>query len=82
MDAEHYNANHHFNCDSKCVAYLLTCRVCKKRYVGQTTDSRLGRFRWNNYKARQKKALSNISHTQRYLQSHFLQENHSGLIIQ
>ena len=60
------------------MVYLLTCRVCKKQYVGQTTDK--FRFRWNNYKACQKKALSNISHTQRYFHSHFLQENHNGLI--
>ena len=32
------------------------------------------------YKACQKKALPNINHTQRYLHSHFLQENHNGLI--
>ena len=58
--------------------YLLTCRVCKKQYVGQTTD-KFG-IRWNNYKACKKKALSNISHTQRYFHSHFLQESHNGLI--
>ena len=60
------------------MVYLLTCRVCKKQYVGETTDK--FRFRWNNYKACQKTALSNRSHTQSYLHSHFLQENHDGLI--
>ena len=38
VDGKHYNGNHHFNCDSKGVVYLLTCKVCKKQNVGQTTD--------------------------------------------
>ena len=59
VDGKHYNENHYFNCDSKGVVYLLTCKVCKKQYVGQTTDK--FRFRWNNYKACQRKALSDRS---------------------
>ena len=30
VDGGQYNVNHHFNCDSKCMVYLLTCRVCTK----------------------------------------------------
>ena len=45
---ESFKINHKFNCDDKCLIYLLTCNQCRKQYVGQTVDS--FRFRWNNYK--------------------------------
>ena len=60
------------------MVYLLTCKVCKKQYVGQTTDK--FRLRWNNYKTCQKKAMSNRAHTQAFFHSHFLSEKHHGLI--
>ena len=41
--------NHKFNCNGKCLVYLLTCNCCKKQYMGQTVDE--FRFRWNNYKS-------------------------------
>ena len=44
-----YIINHKFNCNEKCLVYLLTCNCCKKHYVGQTVDE--FRFRWNNYKS-------------------------------
>ena len=31
-----YKMNQQFNCNSKCLVYLLTCMVCLKQYVGQT----------------------------------------------
>ena len=77
-DGKQYKVNHHLNCDSKCVVYLLTCKVCKKQYVGQTTDK--FRFRWNNYKSCQRKAMSNKAHTQAFFHSHFLGEKHNGLM--
>ena len=40
--------NHHFHCNSKCLVYLLSCKVCGKQYVGSTTDK--FRFQWNSYK--------------------------------
>jgi hypothetical protein len=72
-DGKQYKVNHNLNCDSKCVVYLLTCKVCKKQYVGQTTDK--FRFRLNNYKSCQRKAMSNNAHTQAFFHSHFLGEN-------
>ena len=50
-----YKINHHFNCDSKCIVYLLSCKVGGLQYVGSTVH----RFslRWNNYKCSQKVAL-------------------------
>ena len=52
--------------------------MCKKQYVGQTTDK--FRLRWNNYKSCQKKAKSNRAHTQILFHSHFLGEKHNGLV--
>ena len=70
--------NHHLDCDSKCVVYLLTCKVRKKQYVGQTTDK--FRFRWNNYKSCQRTAMSNKAHTQAFFHWHFLGEKHNALM--
>ena len=33
-----YIINHKFNCNGKCLVYLLTCNCCKKQYVRQTVD--------------------------------------------
>ena len=30
--------NHKFNCNHKCLVYLLTCNCCKKQYVGQAVN--------------------------------------------
>ena len=40
---ETYKINHNFDCNNKCLIYLLTCKKCSKQYVDF-------RFRWNNYK--------------------------------
>ena len=45
--------NHKFDCNSKCLIYLLTCKQCSEQYVGQTIDD--FRFRWNNYKDNNRK---------------------------
>ena len=34
-----FKTNHKFNCDDRCLIYLLTCNQCRKQYVGQTVDS-------------------------------------------
>ena len=31
-----YKINHNFDCDENCLVYLLTCKHCGIRYVGQT----------------------------------------------
>ena len=36
---ETYKINHYFNCDSKYLVYLITCRTCKLQYPGQTCDA-------------------------------------------
>ena len=44
VTGEAFQINHELNCDDKCFIYLLKCKVCKKQYVGETTDG----FRRNN----------------------------------
>ena len=39
-----------FNCNSKFVVYLLTCKTCEKQYVGSTITK--FRERYNNYKSK------------------------------
>ena len=33
-----YKINHHFHCDSKCIVYFLSCKVCGLKYVESTVD--------------------------------------------
>ena len=44
-----YNINFSFNCNSRNVVYLLTCKICEKRYVGCTITKFRSRF--NQYKS-------------------------------
>ena len=34
VTGEVFKMNFHFDCNSVCVVYLLTCRICKKKYTG------------------------------------------------
>ena len=34
-----YKINHKFDCNEKCLVYLLKCNKCLKQYVGQTVDT-------------------------------------------
>ena len=42
-----FQINHERNCNNKCLTYLLKCKVCRKQYVGETTDAFW--LSWNNY---------------------------------
>ena len=66
---EVFTINHRLNCDDNCLVYLLSCKVCGLQYVGQTSDR--FRFRWNNYKACQRKAVKGEEHPQMKLHQHF-----------
>ena len=44
-----HKIDHCFNCNEKCLFYLLTCKVCLKQYVGQIVDK--FRLKWNNIRA-------------------------------
>ena len=50
-----YKMNHHLSCNDKHLIYLLSCKVYGLQYIGSTTDKL--RFRWNNYKENDRKAL-------------------------
>ena len=43
-----YKINHKLTCDDNCLIWFLSCKCCRKQYVGETTDS--FRYRWNNNK--------------------------------
>ena len=73
-----YKINHKFNCNSKCVVYLLRCKVCNKQYVGQTSDK--FRKRWNNYVTCQRNASNGGSPPQLSFHLHFLGPDHNGLV--
>ena len=75
---ETFKINHHFNCNSKCLIYLFSCKVCEKQYVGSTTDK--FRYQWKNYKNYQRKADRGEDHMQKYLHNYFLNEDHDGLL--
>ena len=49
-----YKINHHFNCNDKCLIYLLSCKICGLQFVGSTTNR--FRLRWNNYNDNDRKA--------------------------
>ena len=44
-----YKINHSFDCNDKCLIYLLSCKTCCKQYIGNTIVH--FRTRWNNYKS-------------------------------
>ena len=78
VTGESYKINHQLNCDNKCLIYLLTCGVCKKQYVGQTTDK--FRMRWNNYKSNSKKFNKNERCFQEHIFRHFQEKGHTGFL--
>ena len=55
VTGETFQINHEFNCDDKCLIYLLKCKVCNKQYVGETVDA--FHQRWKNYKDNDRKRV-------------------------
>ena len=45
-DGTTYKRNHKFDCNKKCLIYLITCKKYFKQYVGQAVGT--FRSRWNN----------------------------------
>ena len=74
VTGEKFKIDHKFNCDDRCLIYLLTCNQCRKQYVGQTLDS--FRFRWNNYKCNYHKHVKGESVKQKHLYDHFMLGDH------
>ena len=73
-----YKINHSFDCNDKCLIYLLTCKTCLKQYVGSTTDC--FRYRWNNYKCNDRKYARGEACFQEHLFEHFNSEGHNGFL--
>ena len=74
VDKKEYVINHSFNCNDKCIIYLLTCNKCKMQYVGKTVDD--FRLRLNNYKVNNRKSLRKESYMQQHLFEHFSSKGH------
>ena len=74
VDKKNYVLNHSFNCNDKCIIYLLTCNKCKMQYVGKTVDD--FRLRLNNYKVNNRKSLRKESYMQQHLFEHFSRKGH------
>ena len=49
VTGETYIINHRFDCNKKCLVYLLNCNKSKMQYLGQSIDQNWSR--WNNYKS-------------------------------
>ena len=73
-----YKINHEFNCNESSLIYLLTCKICRKQYVGETFN--IFRNRWNNYKSNDKKYLAGEPCMQEHIFQHFNSEGHTGFL--
>ena len=73
-----YIRNHRFDCNERCLLYLLTCNKCKMQYVGQTID--LFRSRWNNYKSDSRKHGQGAKCMQQHFFNHFWTSGHCGFL--
>ena len=67
-----YHINHAFNCDSKGVVYLITCKYCNLQYVGNTVTQ----FRSSSL-LRFGKGQRGICGQGLY--AHFFEQGHGGL---
>ena len=65
VTGETFKINHCFNCDSKCLLYLITCRPCKLQSTGQTFQ--VFQKRWNNYSCCARKSERGEECNQKYL---------------
>ena len=75
---ETYKINHQFDCNEKCLVYLLTCKNCLKQCVGQTIDT--FRHCCNNYKSNDTEFLRSEPCMQEHLFRHFSSSGHNGFL--
>ena len=71
---ETFKINHYFDCNSKSLIYIISCKACDKQYV----VSAMKRFRlwWNNTSLANAKVQRGEDCIQEYLHEQFLSENH------
>ena len=75
---ETYKINHQFECNEKCIVYLLTCKKCLKQHVEQTIDT--FRHRWNNYKSNDRKFQRSEPCMPEHLFREFSSAGHNGFL--
>ena len=68
-DQTAYKINHKFDCNEKCLVYLITYNKCLKQYVGQRVD--MFRLRWSNYRDNSRKFDRGEDCMQRHVYEHF-----------
>ena len=73
-----YKINRKFNCNDKCLIYLLTCNECMLQYAGKSVDE--FRLRWNNYKMNDRNFLKHQTCIQQHVFEHFESEVHSRFL--
>ena len=56
----------------------MTCKICRKQYVGQAVD--IFRSRWINYKSNDRKYLVGDSGVEELIFEHFNSEGHTGFL--
>ena len=76
VTGEAFKIDHLFDCNEKCIVYLMTCSKCKKQYTGQTAVQ--FRSRWNNYKLKSRSFDRGGQCIQKHLYKHFESEHHSS----
>ena len=73
-----YKINHRFDCNEKCLIYLLTCKNCLKQYVGSSTDC--FRYHWNNYKCNDRKYVRGKACLQEHLFEYFKSKGQNNFL--
>ena len=76
---ETYKISHQFECNKKCLVYLLTSKKCLTQYVGQNFDT--FRHRWNNYKNNDIKFQRSEPCMQEHFLGHFSSPGYNGFLI-
>ena len=78
VTGETYKINDKLTCNDSCLIYLLSCKCCGKRYVGETTDS--FRYRWHNYKDNDRNHSCKESCMHEHLFKHFNSMIYNGFL--
>ena len=72
---ESFKINQKLSCDFNCLIYVVTCKSCGKKYVGETSDE--FRLRWNNHKINDRKNVRTQAYMQEYFFEQFKPEGHN-----
>ena len=74
VTGETHIKNYRFDCNERCLVYLVTCNKCKMQYVEQVIDQ--FQSRWNKYKSDFRKHGQRATCMQQYLFNHFYTSDH------